>query len=95
MRTRGSRRARARSAASRRTLLTIFRRYAGLLRRFSQATPEDRSAAVAQTDRDAERLSRLVENLLTLARVDAGQPLTHASVSIGPLLEDVASRRAS
>ncbi|MFI5625650.1 DUF4153 domain-containing protein [Nocardioides sp. NPDC051685] len=36
----------------------------------------------------AERLSRLVEDLLDLARVDAGKaPLSTASVDLGPLLE--------
>ena len=36
----------------------------------------------------AERLSRLVEDLLDLARVDAGKaPLSTASVELGPLLE--------
>lgn len=45
----------------------------------------------------AERLSRLVEDLLDLARVDAGKaPLSTASVELGPLLEAcVAETRAN
>ncbi|WP_082574542.1 MULTISPECIES: DUF4153 domain-containing protein [unclassified Nocardioides] len=46
--------------------------------------PATLAAALAQ----AERMSRLVEDLLDLARVDAGKaPLTPTPVPIGPLLE--------
>ena len=47
--------------------------------------PASLTAALDQ----AERLSRLVEDLLDLARVDAGKaPLTPEPVAIGPLLDD-------
>src|SRR6202007_2145342 len=38
------------------------------------------------------RMSRLVEQLLTLARADAGRPLRIASVDLGGLVEDVGRR---
>jgi len=72
-----------------RTPLTSIRGYAGLLRQFAQVTPEDRVAAIAQIDREAERMSRLVEGLLTLARADGGQPLAREQVLLAPLLEDI------
>ncbi len=72
-----------------RTPLTSIRGYAGLLRQFVQVTPEDRVAAIAQIDREADRMSRLVEDLLTLARADSGQPLAREPVPLVPLLEDI------
>jgi len=46
-------------------------------------------ASLAAALDQAERLSRLVEDLLDLARVDAGKaPLTPEPVPIGPLLDD-------
>lgn len=72
-----------------RTPLTSIRGYAGLLRQFAQVTPEDRVAAIAQIDREADRMSRLVEGLLTLARADGGQPLAREQVPLAPLLDDI------
>jgi signal transduction histidine kinase len=75
-----------------RTPLTSIRGYAGLLRQFAQVTPEDRVAAVAQIDREANRMSRLVEDLLTLARADSGQPLARERVPLAPMLGDIAQQ---
>ena len=72
-----------------RTPLTSIRGYAGLLRQFAQVTPEDRVAAVAQIDREANRMSRLVEDLLTLARADSGHPLARERVPLAPMLADI------
>ncbi len=73
-----------------RTPLTTVRGNASLLGRFEQLTPEDRRAVVDQIASEAERMTRLVGDLLTLARADAGQSLRHERVALGPLLHDVA-----
>jgi two-component system, OmpR family, sensor kinase len=73
-----------------RTPLTTVRGNASLLGRLEMLTPEDRRDAVAQISAEAERMSRLVGDLLTLARADAGQLLERAPVPLGQLLEDVA-----
>ena len=73
-----------------RTPLTTVRGNASLLRRFERLTPDDRTAAVQQIVAESERMSRLVNDLLTLARADAGQLLERQPVPMGRLLEDVA-----
>jgi two-component system, OmpR family, sensor kinase len=73
-----------------RTPLTTVRGNASLLRRFDRLTPEDRKAAVQQIVAESERMSRLVNDLLTLARADAGQLLERQSLPLGALLDDVA-----
>ena len=73
-----------------RTPLTTIRGNAALLRQVEDVTPEDRAAALAQIGDEAERMSRLVGDLLTLARADAGRSVTRkVPVPLGPLLEDV------
>ena len=73
-----------------RTPLTTVRGNASLLRRFDRLTPEDRKEAVQQIVAELERMSRLVNDLLTLARADAGQLLERQSLPLGTLLDDVA-----
>ncbi|HEU5314638.1 MAG TPA: ATP-binding protein [Chloroflexota bacterium] len=73
-----------------RTPLTTVRGNASLLSRFDQLTPEDRRAVTDQIASEAERMTRLVGDLLTLARADAGQSLRHERVRLAPLLQDVA-----
>ena len=75
-----------------RTPLTTIRGNASLLRQFPEVTPEDRDAALDQIGQEAERMSRLVHDLLTLARADAGQPLRRQPVALGPLVEDVVAQ---
>ena len=72
-----------------RTPLTTIRGNASLLGQYPQVTPEDRKAAMAQIGQEAERMSRLVDGLLTLARADAGQALEFQPVALGQLVEDV------
>lgn|GEM_PF-235066 len=72
-----------------RTPLTTVRGNASLLGRYDNLTPEDRHAVVEQIATESERMSRLVGDLLTLARADAGQILRHEPVSLGPLLQNV------
>lgn len=73
-----------------RTPLTTVRGNASLLRRFGDLTPEDRAGAVEQIAAESERMSRLVGQLLTLARADAGQRLERQAVALGPLIDAVA-----
>ncbi len=73
-----------------RTPLTTVRGNASLLGRYDLLTADDRHEAVAQIAAEAERMSRLVGDLLTLARADAGQRLEREPVPMGRLLEDVA-----
>jgi two-component system, OmpR family, sensor kinase len=73
-----------------RTPLTTVRGNASLLNRFETLTTEDRQAVVDQIAAESDRMARLVSDLLTLARADAGQSLRHEPVALGPLLQDVA-----
>jgi signal transduction histidine kinase len=75
-----------------RTPLTTVRGNASLLRRFDVLTPDDREAAVEQIASEAERMSRLVADLLTLARADAGQLLERKSIPLGALIDAVAQQ---
>lgn len=69
-----------------RTPLTIIRGQAQLMRRTGQYDPE----AVADIEKEAERLSRLVEDLLFLARAEAGAlPLRREPVDLDALLLEV------
>jgi signal transduction histidine kinase len=71
-----------------RTPLTTIRGNVGLLRRVADVDPEDRSAALADIDSEAERMSRLVSQLLSLARADAGAGVLLAPLDLMPLVED-------
>lgn len=75
-----------------RTPLTTIRGNAGLLRQYADITPEDRSEALAQISQESERMSRLVQDLLTLARADAGQHLSHLPVDMTKLTRQVAGQ---
>ncbi|MBX6378393.1 MAG: HAMP domain-containing protein [Clostridia bacterium] len=72
-----------------RTPLTTIRGNADLLRQFPNLSPEDRAATVAQIHAEAERMSRLVNALLALARTDADQPLRKSRVDLAPLVREV------
>jgi two-component system, OmpR family, sensor kinase len=72
-----------------RTPLTTIRNNAGFLRAHPDAEPADRDAALADLDAEAERMSRLVEDLLTLARADGGSPLRTSTVDLGELAHEI------
>jgi two-component system, OmpR family, sensor kinase len=72
-----------------RTPLTTIRSNASLLNQFPDVTPEDRRAALLQIGQEADRMSRLVHDLLMLARADAGQALPRETVAFSLLVEDV------
>lgn len=73
-----------------RTPLTTIRGNLGLLGRVPPISAEDRQAVLADMTEEAERMSRLVDDLLTLARADAGRQMQIAPVALAPLLEDLA-----
>jgi signal transduction histidine kinase len=75
-----------------RTPLTSIRSNAGLLQRTPPPAMEDAQAAVADIAAESERMSRLVEGLLTLARADAGLELRLTPLDLGGVAEPVARR---
>ena len=77
-----------------RTPLTTIRSNAEFLAEHPVAAESDRTEAVADIVGEAERMSRLVDDLLLLARVDAGAGLTSRPVDLAAIAADVA-RKAS
>jgi two-component system OmpR family sensor kinase len=72
-----------------RTPLTSVRGNAELLAH-GPTVPEDvRAAAAHDIASESERMSRLVEHLLTLAQADAGQNLALAPIALRPIIESV------
>jgi len=71
-----------------RTPLTTLRGNIGLLRRDPPINDEDRADVLQDMVSETERLMRLANDLLVLARADAKRPLKSEPVSIKPLLED-------
>ena len=72
-----------------RTPLTTIRGNADLLAH-GPTVPEDvRTAAARDIASESERMSRLVEHLLTLAQADAGQNLALTSIALRPIIESV------
>lgn len=73
-----------------RTPLTAIRGYADLLSMTESLTP-DGETSLDRVRAQAMRMSRLVEDLLTLARLDEGQPLTLLPVDLTPVVVDAVS----
>jgi signal transduction histidine kinase len=72
-----------------RTPLTTIRGNADLLAH-GPTVPEDvRTAAARDIASESERMSRLVEHLLTLAQADAGQNLALTPIALRPIIESV------
>ena len=77
-----------------RTPLTTIHGYAELSRRTRPADPEQLSLAMTKVEAEATRMSSLVEDLLLLARLDAGRPLARDEVDLTRLvLEAVGDAR--
>lgn len=72
-----------------RTPLTTIRGNIALLQREPPISNEDRVAVLSDMADESERMSRLVTDLLMLARADAGRPLRSEAVAIKPLIEDL------
>jgi two-component system, OmpR family, sensor kinase len=69
-----------------RTPLAAVRGYAELFGRGADRRPEDLARTMDGISRESERMSRLVEDLLLLARLDEGRPLAHAPVELDQLV---------
>jgi signal transduction histidine kinase len=73
-----------------RTPLTTIRTNAGLLLRKAEVvSSNDRQAALQDIVDESERMSRLVQDLLVLARADAGQHLECTPLDLAPLVADI------
>ncbi|WP_255472709.1 sensor histidine kinase [Quadrisphaera setariae] len=74
-----------------RTPLASIRGYAELVNRDPAALPPAAAHAVGRVESEAERMTGLVEDLLLLARLDAGRPLETELVDLTRLLLDAVS----
>ena len=71
-----------------RTPLTTLRGNIGLLQRNPPAPPEEQSDILADMLDESDRLIRLVNDLLLLARADAGRNLVKEPLEIQPVIEE-------
>ena len=76
-----------------RTPLTTIRGNVGLLLKRDDITSDDRVAALNDIAGESERMSRMVQDLLTLARADAGYHLEKGPIDLLPIMQEV-SRQA-
>jgi two-component system OmpR family sensor kinase len=74
-----------------RTPLAGIRSYAELARRSTEDVPEEVSHALGRVESEALRMGRLVDDLLLLARLDAGRPLEQKDVDLSRLVIEVTS----
>ena len=66
-----------------RTPLAAVRAYSELYRRGAATRPADLDRAMSGINRESERMSLLVDDLLLLARLDEGRPLEQEPVDLG------------
>ncbi|HEV2885932.1 MAG TPA: HAMP domain-containing sensor histidine kinase [Jatrophihabitans sp.] len=74
-----------------RTPLASIRGYAELTRRSRDVAPPDIAHAMSRVESEAGRMTTLVDDLLLLARLDAGRPLESAEVDLTRLAVDATS----
>ena len=74
-----------------RTPLSAIRGYAELALRHQGPVPQDVTHALGRVQSESTRMSVLVDDLLLLARLDAGRPLERAPVDLSRLAIDVTS----
>jgi two-component system OmpR family sensor kinase len=72
-----------------RTPLTTIRGNLGLLQRQPPISAEDQAAVMVDVVDETDRLIRLVNDLLVLARSDTGRPLRNEPILLAPLIDDV------
>ncbi|MER5307070.1 HAMP domain-containing sensor histidine kinase [Streptomyces sp. NPDC002773] len=74
-----------------RTPLVSIRGYAELTRRGREQCGPDTRHALGRIESEATRMTGLVEDLLLLARLDAGRPLSYEPIDVVPLVVDAVS----
>ena len=74
-----------------RTPLAAIRGYAELSRRSRAPIPGEIAHVLGRVESEAKRMTGLVEDLLLLARLDAGRPLAHDPVDLSMLVVDTVS----
>ncbi|MBT2458950.1 cell wall metabolism sensor histidine kinase WalK [Streptomyces sp. ISL-86] len=74
-----------------RTPLASIRGYAELTRRGREEPGPDTRHALGRIESEATRMTGLVEDLLLLARLDAGRPLSSDETDLAPLVVDAVS----
>ncbi len=74
-----------------RTPLASIKGYAELSRRERDPVPETVTHALSRVESEADRMSSLVEDLLLLARLDAGRPLERQPVDLSQLVVNAVS----
>jgi two-component system, OmpR family, sensor kinase len=74
-----------------RTPLAAIRGYAEVTRRNGDAVPPDVAHALRRVESETVRMTALVEDLLLLARLDAGRPLATEPVDLTSLVVDAVS----
>jgi two-component system, OmpR family, sensor kinase len=72
-----------------RTPIAAIRTNVQALLRGAGADPAERELALRSVAREADRMSRLLADLLALARADAGQPLAHERLALDAILLDI------
>jgi len=77
-----------------RTPLTVIRGSTQFLLQRNRLNPGEVDALLAGIDEEASRLSRLIDNLLHLGRLDAGQPLMPRDVALSSFLDAFVTRYA-
>jgi two-component system OmpR family sensor kinase len=71
-----------------RTPLAAIRGYAELTRRSKESVPPDIAFAMSRVESESARMTTLVEDLLLLARLDAGRQVVHEPVDLSRLVAD-------
>ncbi|MFC8191522.1 sensor histidine kinase [Cellulomonas sp. NPDC057328] len=74
-----------------RTPLASIRGYAELVRRMPEELPPDAVRALERVESESRRMTSLVEDMLLLARLDAGRPLDRGPVDMIALALDAVS----
>jgi signal transduction histidine kinase len=72
-----------------RTPLTTLRGNLGLLERVPPISGEDQEAVIKDAVEECDRLIRLINSLLVLARADSGLTLRRESVPLRPFIDDL------
>ena len=74
-----------------RTPLTSVRGYSEMLRRGADKSPEDSELARRRIEEESVRMSRLVDDMLLIARLDQGRALESAPVDLQVIASDAAN----